>query len=228
MPPNADLMHWSPPPFTTGRIQLQSEGVNSNISSHGSRSITNDDGQRKMLSLGGLQVAAEHIESSEPAVIVYIGDKTEQMVDIMLRLSSSHVIHYSPVERITCKVLGSCSKPFHERYGGVAKVKESQIIGLLVGSMGLTATLIQRLLDRLQTLILAANKRYYTFVMGRLNEAKLCNFPEVDVYCFISNHDTARIPPKTFHAPVITPFELELGLGSQEWSSMYSTDYGMK
>ena len=218
MPPNADLKHWSPH-RTTESIQHLEEA---------------HDDQNKMASLsmmiGGLQVAAEHINSSSgesAIVIVYIGDKSEQLVDIMLRLSSSHVIHYSPIERRTCKVLGSCSKVFRERYGGVARVKESQIIGLLVGSMGLTATLIQSLLNRLQTLILAANKRYYTFVMGRLNEAKLCNFPEVDLFCFISNDDTARIPPKTFHVPVITPYELELGLGAQEWASMYSTDYGM-
>lgn len=216
MPPNADLKNWSPH-RAAGRIQQSEEA---------------HDDQKRMVSLsmmmiGGLQVAAEHIDSSgESIIVIYIGDKSEQMVDIMLRLSSSHVIHYSPIERRTCKVLGSCSKPFRERYGGVARVKESQIIGLLVGSMGLTATLIQSLLNRLQTLILAANKRYYTFVMGRLNEAKLCNFPEVDLFCFISNDDTARIPPKTFHAPVVTPYELELGLGAQEWASMYSTDYG--
>ena len=34
-------------------------------------------------------------------------------------------------------------------------------------------------LNRLQLLITAAGKKFYSFVMGRLNEAKLCNFPEV-------------------------------------------------
>lgn len=103
------------------------------------------------------------------------------------------------------------------------------------------------LLNRLQRLILAGGKKYYTFVMGRLNEAKLCNFPEIDVYCLISNEDHSIIKPKTFHVPVVTPYELELGkywafhlfvfflcrvynfyivslgLGAHEWSSRYLT-----
>jgi diphthamide biosynthesis protein 2 len=76
-------------------------------------------------------------------------------------------------------------------------------------------------MERLQALCVAAGKKTYTFVMGRLNEAKLCNFPEVDIFCFISNEDVSLIPPKTFHAPVLTPWELEMGLGAREWSSSY-------
>jgi len=32
---------------------------------------------------------------------------------------------------------------------------------------------------------------------------------------------------RTFHKPVITPFELELGLGAREWGSTFSTDLGV-
>jgi diphthamide biosynthesis protein 2 len=80
---------------------------------------------------------------------------------------------------------------------------------------------LNALIDRLQKLIIASGRRYYTFVMGRLNEAKLCNFPEIDLYCFISNEDESMIKPKTFHVPVLTPFELELGLGAHDWSAKY-------
>jgi len=100
-------------------------------------------------------------------------------------------------------------------------VKDASVIGIIVGSMGLTADSTNHLLKRLQTLIYHSGKKHYTFVMGRLNEAKLCNFPEIDVYCLISNEDQALIPPKTFHVPVVTPYELELGLGAHEWKSSY-------
>ena len=60
--------------------------------------------------------------------------------------------------------------------------------------------------------------------MGRLNEAKLCNFPEIDVFCLISNDDVALIKPKTFHKPVITPWELEIGLGAREWDGTFCTE----
>ena len=80
------------------------------------------------------------------------------------------------------------------------------------------------ILHRLETLILTAKKSSYVFVMGRLNEAKLCNFPEIDVFCLISNDDVALIKPKTFHKPVITPWELEIGLGAREWDGTFYTE----
>jgi diphthamide biosynthesis protein 2 len=70
---------------------------------------------------------------------------------------------------------------------------------------------------------MSAGKSYYTFVMGRLNEAKLCNFPEINVFCLLANDDNALVPPKTFHVPLVTPYELELGLGSRQWASKYMT-----
>jgi diphthamide biosynthesis protein 2 len=94
-------------------------------------------------------------------------------------------------------------------------------VGLIIGSMGLSGAIIQRTVSRLQALVSAAGKKSYVLVMGRLNEAKLCNFPEIDLYCLVSNDDTSLISPKTFHIPVITPYELELGLGAREWSSNY-------
>ena len=62
--------------------------------------------------------------------------------------------------------------------------------------MGLTENDTQTILKRLQILIKTAGKKCYTFAMGRLNEAKLSNFPEIDIFCLISNDDNALIPPK--------------------------------
>jgi len=87
--------------------------------------------------------------------------------------------------------------------------------------MGLTAASTRELVSRLQTLATAAHKKTYTFIMGRLNEAKLCNFPEVDLFVFISNEDVSVIAPKTFHVPVLTPWEFEVGIGARPWTSCY-------
>lgn len=131
--------------------------------------------------VGGLYIPSEIISNKE-TVMVYIGDKVEQIVNILLRASENTVIHFSPTNDSTqpVRVLkGTESIEFRERYGGVLRVKDARIIGIIVGSMGLTAELTKDIVHRLQVLIRAAHKRYYCFVMGRLNEAKLCNFPEV-------------------------------------------------
>jgi diphthamide biosynthesis protein 2 len=140
--------------------------------------------------VGGLLVPAAVINDKE-TVIVYVGDKPEQIVNILLRASEHTVLHYAPSDPTApVRVLkGTDSREFRERYGGVLRVKDARIVGIIVGSMGLTADLTRDILHRLQTLIRAARKKYYCFVMGRLNEAKLCNFPEV-----------SRSPSRTVYA----------------------------
>jgi diphthamide biosynthesis protein 2 len=164
LPPHADLTAWVP--YVGRRV---AEGGT-------------DNGQ---VVVGGLLIPSDVVEDPS-TVVVYVGDKGEQIVNIMLRASQNTVLHYSPAEAgapstgSAVRVLkGTDSKEFRERYGGVLRVKDAKIVGIIVGSMGLTADLTKDIVHRLQVLIRAAHKRYYTFVMGRLNEAKLCNFPEV-------------------------------------------------
>ncbi len=123
-------------------------------------------------------------ESSEKdnLAILYIGEKDSQLESITLRLSTVSVYQYHPTNDIVtrhCGQEGTCGRILRERYGGIHKVKDATIIGIILGSMGIDSIRTQRLITRLEKMIVAAGKKYYTFVMGRINEAKLCNFPEV-------------------------------------------------
>lgn len=173
-----------------------------------------------MESIGGLYFNPEAVMNAH--TVIYIGEKKEQLVGILLRLSDCRVISCSPQSSNKMELhRGQETKEFRERYVGVMRVKEAEIIGLIVGSMGIDDATMRTLVDQLTRYIEAAGKKCYCFAMGRINEAKLCNFPEINVFCLISNDDTARVPAKTFHVPVVTPFELELGLGAREWDCMY-------
>mmetsp|Transcript_9907 Transcript_9907/g.14826 ORF Transcript_9907/g.14826 Transcript_9907/m.14826 type:complete len:391 (+) Transcript_9907:150-1322(+) len=173
--------------------------------------------------IGGLRVDKNHVDCNNNS-IMYFGDKKEQLLLILLRLGDRTVLHCNPLTGIVTPITGSQSREFKERFNASQRVRNARTIGLVIGSMGLTAETTKDIIHRLETLIAAAHKRSYCFVMGRLNEAKLCNFPEVDVFCLISNEDCAIIKPKTFPVPVITPFELELGLGARSWDSSFNTD----
>ena len=154
-------------------------------------------------------------------IVWYVGDKKQQLLSIMLRLGNVPIVAYFPTSGKVQAMKGSDSREFSERYGGVSKVTGAEIVGIIIGSMGLNDKVTRALVHRLEKMIIHASKKYYTFVMGQLNEAKLGNFPEVDIYCLVSNDDNSLIKPKTFHVPVITPYELELGLGAHSWSVTY-------
>jgi diphthamide biosynthesis enzyme Dph1/Dph2-like protein len=58
----------------------------------------------------------------------------------------------------------------------MTKVERAKVVGLLVGSMGLSNTDCQAVLHRLRKLLSAAKKKYYTIVLGRLVLAEHCHF----------------------------------------------------
>jgi diphthamide biosynthesis protein 2 len=180
------------------------------------------------ITVGGLSIeasfASPSVESAEERIVVYIGEKEEQLQNILFSLSELPVVHFAPDSEELRRIdLGLNSRELRARYGGIARVKDAKVVGLLIGSMGLSQAKMQATVQRMESFIAAAKKKCYVFVMGRLNEAKLCNFPEVDLFCLIGNDDNCYIPPKTFPVPVITPFELEIGLGARSWTAHLET-----
>jgi len=69
--------------------------------------------------------------------------------------------------------------------------------------------------------------RFYTFVVGKLNPAKLANFPEIDCYVIVAcPENSLQLDVKEFYRPVITPFELEVALNTaRTWTGNYITDF---
>ncbi|KAB1219449.1 Chitinase 4, partial [Morella rubra] len=67
---------------------------------------------------------------------------------------------------------------------------------------------------QMKALIAGAGKKAYTLVVGRPNPAKLVNFPECDVFIYVSCAQTALLDSKEYLAPVITPFEAMLAFNS--------------
>lgn len=66
----------------------------------------------------------------------------------------------------------------------------------------------------------------YTFVVGKINPAKLANFPEVDCFILVACPEHSLLEDdREFPIPVITPMEMSMALGLLEWGAVqYSLD----
>ena len=128
--------------------------------------------------IGGLLVDSEIIDNPN-TLMCYVGTKDQTYNSVCLRLGRNEILVFDPNTKSITIARGDETKIFSQRYGGVLKAKDANIIGIIIGSMGLSDIVVQNTMYRLQSLITASGKKHYTFVMGRLNEAKLCNFPEV-------------------------------------------------
>ena len=110
------------------------------------------------------------------------------------------------------------------RYYLVQRARESAILGILVGTLGVKGHV--EAINGLQRLIEAAGKKAYTFVIGKVNQYKLANFPEIDAFILVSCPQTALLDSRDFLAPILTPHEARLALDeSLGWPGDYDLDF---
>ncbi|CAD5123911.1 DgyrCDS12219 [Dimorphilus gyrociliatus] len=154
-----------------------------------------------------------HVEGSEGEEGLFIGSEENGMLP-RLTLQYNH-LQWSTYDPQTKKFLKHSTIPrklMMKRFHLVEKAKDARIIGILVGTLGVKG--YNEALDHIRTLIKKRGKKCYTLAVGKLNPAKLANFPEVDVFVLVACPDTVLIDSKSFYKPVLTMYELELALNS--------------
>ncbi|KAI0144472.1 diphthamide biosynthesis protein-like protein [Xylariaceae sp. FL1272] len=100
------------------------------------------------------------------------------------------------------------------RYALVIKLATASIIGILVNTLS-----VKNYMSTISTLrqqIAAAGKKSYTIVVGKLNAAKLANFPEIDGWVVVGCWESGLVDQDSLWKPVVTPFEMGLALQSEE------------
>ncbi|KAF2321955.1 hypothetical protein GH714_004805 [Hevea brasiliensis] len=149
-----------------------------------------------------------------------VGDYSAS-VEVEAAAGSSYRIgvRYDALENRLVTDLSQQRRILKRRYYLVEKAKDANIVGILVGTLGVAGYL--DMIHQMKELITSAGKKAYTLVMGRPNPAKLANFPECDVFIYVSCAQTALLDSKEFLAPVITPFE---AIGRQ-WSGEYVMEF---
>ncbi|CAN1132171.1 2-(3-amino-3-carboxypropyl)histidine synthase subunit 2, partial [Linum perenne] len=175
-------------------------------------------------SAGGLVWTLPEGHKMEDYSLFWIGADNSAFANAVLTFNGCEIVRYD-VER-DCLVtdLSSQRRILKKRYYLVEKAKDANIVGILVGTLGVAGYL--NMIRQMKDLITAAGKKVYTFVMGRPNPAKLANFPECDVFVYVSCPQTALLDSKEFLAPVITPFEAMLSFNrGSEWTGAYVTKF---
>lgn len=109
-----------------------------------------------------------------------------------------------------------------QRYRFVELAKSAAVFGLLLCSTG--ALQGQAVADRLEVLLRRAGRRVYRFLIGRPSTEKLGNFPEVECYVSLASSEHFPFNSRDFHVPIASPYEVEVALGSREWSGDYIAD----
>jgi len=191
--------------------------------------------------LGGLQVAIPPSQLSQ-YILVYIGDdtgtcKSRQYLNTLLKCISPHshtksFWSYNPITQTLSTSIttnnsnAAISRYLNRRFYLVQKAKLANIYGILVGT--LSQDRFRNVIASIRHKILQSGRTCYTFVVGKINIAKIANFAEVECFVLVACGETSVLrDEREFHVPIVTPMELEIALGEKEWGgpASCSTDF---
>ena len=157
---------------------------------------------------------------------------SEPLGSLLLTLSSRvasvrvYATGQSPLENGPHLLEASTTLALRRRYALLASLSTASIFGILINTLSVKNYL--GVVEHVKKQITAAGKKSYTFVVGKVNAAKLANFSEVDGWVVISCWESSLIDSKDFWKPVITPWELTLALQSDAervWTGEWVSDF---
>ncbi|KAF2243705.1 diphthamide biosynthesis protein 2 [Trematosphaeria pertusa] len=148
---------------------------------------------------------------------------------LLLTLSSRVAsIHIYPTDSSSppTATLASTAMTLSRRYALLTSLTAASVFGILINTLSVKNYM--HILSHVQHQITAAGKKYYTFVVGKVNPAKVANFSEVGGWVVIGCWESSLIESKEFWKPIITPFELDLALQGDEervWTGEWTGDF---
>ncbi len=122
--------------------------------------------------------------------------------------------------------VASTSRALNRRYALLTSVNTVSIFGILINTLSVKNYL--HIVEHVKSQIRAAGKKSYTFVVGKINAAKVANFSEIGAWVVIGCWESSLIDSKEFWKPVLTPYELDLALKRDEdrvWTGEWSSDF---
>lgn len=157
---------------------------------------------------------------------------TSLLLNISSRLASINIYPTTfDSSRPPQVVSASTAQILRRRYALVTNLSTASVFGILINTLSVKNYM--HALSHVQELISRSGKKAYTFVVGKVNAAKVANFSEVDGWIIIGCWESSLIESKDFWKPIITPFELELALTHEservwtgEWNSNFQALLG--
>lgn len=163
-------------------------------------------------------------QSLEDSVMLYIGQESLTLTNLIMTFNKCSFYMYNPLTFELRKESSNVNRMLMKRFYMVEKAKDANIIGIVVGTLGVADYL--KVIERLKMLIKKAGKKSYTFVVGKLNVPKLANFLEVDVFVLVACPENTLLDSSEFYKPVVSIYEMEMACNSnREWTGDYHTDF---
>ena len=156
--------------------------------------------------------------------ILFIGKDGLTLRNLMLSYNKNQFYTYDPNTNVLRRETLNVNRSLMKRYYLIEKAKDAHIVGIVMGTLGVAR--YKEMVSRLKTVLKQAGKQFYTFIVGKVNVAKMANFMEIDIFVFVACPENSVIDSKEYYKPIITPYEMEIAcLHARNWTGDYLTDF---
>jgi diphthamide biosynthesis protein 2 len=173
------------------------------------------------------QEAAGSPDALREYALFHISDPpTSLLLTLSSRVASIHIYATDTASPSASSADRSISMSLRRRYALLTSLSTTPIFGILINTLSVKNYM--HILSHVQKQITAAGKKYYTFVVGKVNAAKVANFSEVGGWVVIGCWESSLIESKDFWRPMITPWELGIALQGDEervWTGAWEADF---
>eukprot|EP00301_Raphidiophrys_heterophryoidea_P024860 c8198_g1_i1.p1 GENE.c8198_g1_i1~~c8198_g1_i1.p1 ORF type:complete len:498 (+),score=109.91 c8198_g1_i1:41-1495(+) len=157
-------------------------------------------------------------------VILWIGAECLELTNILMCCSKNQVWKFD-TNSITLDLQGATTnRMLMKRFNLIQRAIDANVIGILISTLAVDGfvQVAQALRDKIHQ----SGRRAYTVVVGKLNEAKLANFSDIEIFVVVACRLNTVVDCKNFLQPLITPFELNIVLAeARNWTGEYSTEF---
>ncbi|KAE9366912.1 diphthamide biosynthesis protein [Stipitochalara longipes BDJ] len=163
------------------------------------------------------EYALFHISEPPQALLLTLSSRVKEM---FIYPTTSTTPNPSALKTNTTSTL-------RRRYALLTQLSTCPIFGILINTLSVTNYLST--ITSLRSLIASSGKKSYTFVVGKVNAAKIANFSEIGGWVVVGCWESSLVESTEFYRPIITPFELGLALkGDAErvWDGQWRGDFG--
>ena len=166
------------------------------------------------------QYSIFHISDPPPALLLTLSSRVKKL----------HIYPTSnitaPLKSTTKTIQSNATLSLRRRYALLTSLSTCPIFGILINTLSVKNYLPT--ISTIKSQIAAAGKKSYTFVVGKVNAAKIANFSEIGGWVVVGCWESSLIESTEFYRPIITPFELGLCLmsdGERVWSGGWRGDF---
>ena len=154
-----------------------------------------------------------HISTPPNALVMILYSRLSSFA--VYPTSSPTVSSSSSYTATTPEILTTTKSLLNRRYALLSHIATQPILGILINTLSHTSTTSTLL--SLTQLLRKHGKKYYTFVVGKVNAAKMANFAEIGGWIVVGCWEGGLFDEGGFYRGTVTPYEVELGLKNEGW-----------